>query len=1359
MCYCLHTNLIRWIVSAFSFVTRVKCFSRRYCGRQTIVRDIIPNGNLSLRNFFMQSIQELLEVGLTEPPLNLLRKTLEAVNKRWCFRTALLWLVVSIFSLLQTSNTYATNTFPGVAISGSGSITASNSGADAEPLEPTAGGNAAFNPVQSMWYSWTAAASGTLVVQTCGSTVTSFDTVLGIYTGATVSTLTSLAFNDDAANCAVGPNNGYGSSITLAVTAGTTYQIQVDGYGGATGTFFLQYEFAPTAAITVIKTDGSATEGSDTATFQIRLGSAPTANVTVSIAPDPATPDQCTFSATTLTFTTANWNTFQSVIATAVNDTIAEGNHTCSTGAITAAGGGFTGATGIAPTFTITDNDLAALIILNTDSTATEGGATGTFTVRLATVPTANVSVTIGTSPQCTFATSPLTFTTANWNANQTITVTAINDAVVEGAHSCVTGAITATGGGYTGVTGAAQTFTITDNDTGAVTVATSVATATEGGANGAFTVVLTAQPATDVTVTIAADPAVPDQCTFAPTPLTFTNANWNVAQTVTTTAVDDTLVEGSHTCTTGAITSSGSGYTATGTAPTFTITDNDTGGITVATTLSTATEGGTNGAFTVVLTAQPTSNVTVTIAPDPATPDQCTFAPSSLTFTNANWNSAQAVATTAVDDTLVEGAHTCTTGAITSSGSGYSATGTAPTFTITDNDTGAITVTTTTATATEGGATGAFTVVLTAQPATNVTVTIAADPATPDQCTFAPTPLTFTNANWNTAQTVTTTAVDDTLVEGAHSCVTGVISGAGSGYTGVTGTAPIFTITDNDTGAITVTTTTASATEGGATGAFTVVLTAQPATDVTVTIAPDPATPDQCAFAPSPLTFTTANWNTAQIVTTTAVNDIIVEGAHSCTTGAIAAFGSGYTGVTGTAPTFTIVDNDVGSITIVTTTSTAAEGGATGAFTVVLTAQPATDVTITIAADPAAPAQCTFAPSPLTFTSANWNTAQTVTTTAVNDTLVEGVHTCTTGAISGAGSGYTGVTAPAPTFTITDNDTGAITVVTTIATATEGGATGAFTVVLTAQPASDVTVTIAIDGSGQCTFAPSPLTFTTVNWATAQTVTTTAVNDTLVEGAHSCTTGVITSSGSGYSASGTAPTFSITDNDIASILLEKTASVASVTIAGEVISYTLKITNTGNVIASGLTVTDSLVSVVCPTSGSNTIASLAPSGFENCTASYTADQTDFDTNGGGDGDIDNSASVAGVAGGVAVASADSAAVLCTPNSGLTIVKSANTAGPLHVNDVVTFTFRAINTGNVTLSDVSITELAFTGANPPLGTPALETFVDNLPTNTSTQKTEDFVANNGVFSVLKPNDEAVFSLQYTVTQDDVDLLQ
>ncbi len=80
----------------------------------------------------------------------------------------------------------------------------------------------------SIWYKWIAPLSTSVKVTTAGS---DFDTVLGVYTGSSVQTLTPLANNDDEDN----PNNILTSLVTFSAVKGTTYYFGVDGYNGASG--------------------------------------------------------------------------------------------------------------------------------------------------------------------------------------------------------------------------------------------------------------------------------------------------------------------------------------------------------------------------------------------------------------------------------------------------------------------------------------------------------------------------------------------------------------------------------------------------------------------------------------------------------------------------------------------------------------------------------------------------------------------------------------------------------------------------------------------------------------------------------------------------------------------------------------------------------------------------------------------------------------------------------------------------------------------------------------------------------------------------------------------------------------------
>jgi thiol-disulfide isomerase/thioredoxin len=112
--------------------------------------------------------------------------------------------------------------------------TGSNVGATAEVGEPSHAGLGCW---ASVWWSWTAPTNNVATISTAGS---SFDTVLAVYTGSSVSALTEVASNDDDPD-----SPDYTSKVVFDATAGQTYQIAVDGYYGDSGSIVLQVQLAP----------------------------------------------------------------------------------------------------------------------------------------------------------------------------------------------------------------------------------------------------------------------------------------------------------------------------------------------------------------------------------------------------------------------------------------------------------------------------------------------------------------------------------------------------------------------------------------------------------------------------------------------------------------------------------------------------------------------------------------------------------------------------------------------------------------------------------------------------------------------------------------------------------------------------------------------------------------------------------------------------------------------------------------------------------------------------------------------------------------------------------------------------------
>jgi hypothetical protein len=130
----------------------------------------------------------------------------------------------------SNDNFVSATVLPGVQ---GGGITGTNISATKEAGEPdpvpavTTGG-------RSVWYNWTSPVNGTATFDTNGS---DFDTVLAIYTGASVNSLSRLASNDDIDTA----GEIFTSSVQFPVTAGTVYRITVDGFDGDTGNIQLNW--------------------------------------------------------------------------------------------------------------------------------------------------------------------------------------------------------------------------------------------------------------------------------------------------------------------------------------------------------------------------------------------------------------------------------------------------------------------------------------------------------------------------------------------------------------------------------------------------------------------------------------------------------------------------------------------------------------------------------------------------------------------------------------------------------------------------------------------------------------------------------------------------------------------------------------------------------------------------------------------------------------------------------------------------------------------------------------------------------------------------------------------------------------
>ena len=154
-----------------------------------------------------------------------------------------------------------------------------------------------------------------------------------------------------------------------------------------------------------------------------------------------------------------------------------------------------------------------------------------------------------------------------------------------------------------------------------------------------------------------------------------------------------------------------------------------------------------------------------------------------------------------------------------------------------------------------------------------------------------------------------------------------------------------------------------------------------------------------------------------------------------------------------------------------------------------------------------------------------------------------------------------------------------------------------------------------------------------------------------------------------------------------ASLKVTKTADKTSGVKAGETVTYTITVENTGNATVNSLVLTDPLKDIQLGTLDKTTIA---PKEKATATATYVVKQTDVDA-----GEINNTATVKGKdPKNVEVTGSDSEKVTTVEAApAIKVTKAADKTSGVKAGDTVTYTITVENTGNVTVSSLAVTDV------------------------------------------------------------------
>jgi hypothetical protein len=880
-----------------------------------------------------------------------------------------------------------------------------------------------------------------------------------------------------------------------------------------------------TAGVIVSRTDGLLTaEYGTTDTFTVRLATRPAtlnSSVTISLSSDDAT--EGTVSPTVLIFTTSNWNTPQTVTVHGVDDTIVDvppnNVYHIVTAKPVSTDATYNALTAdMVPDVTVTnlDDDVAGLKFTPTGSLATsESGGAVTFTVQLMTTPTAPVTVGLVSSNtgEGTLSVASLVFPAADWNVPQTVTLTGVDDNVVDGnTVYSVQSTVTSSDAVYAAVTPANLSITNVDNDTAAVVVTpVSGLVTTEAGGKATFSVALNHQPLSPVNVYLYSS---------------------NTAEGTLTQQINSITRSGA----TATVTCAGHGLLA--------------GDLVV---IHGANQSEYNGQFTI--TAATDNTFTYAVSGTPASPATGTLTAvvSALTFSGTSWSTPRTVTVTGIDDLMDDGdvGYSIVVAPTGSADPRWNAVdGSDVSVTNTDNDTAGVVVSPTSLEVTENSATATFSLVLNTQPVGNY-VSIGLTSDDPGEGTVSLASVSFNKNNWNVPQTVTVTGQHDWIIDGDQTfhIITGAALSDADDYRNRAVTDVTVLSIDTDTAQVVITPTSGlTTTEAGGTATFTVKLSSQPKSSQS-----DPT-----------VSFTLSVNDTTEATLDKAIRSIVRSGTTATVTAPAHGLASGstvlirgadqadynglftITNVTANTFDYAVADTAaspatgsmtamaVKTVTRITRTGTGSNAVATvtcatapglsvgdlvtisgadqdaynGVFRVATVTTATNSFTYKINGTPSSPATGTIfaAKTGLTFTTGNWNVPQTVTVTGLDDEYQDGdvayqitTGTCVTNTTSDV---YSNLAVDDVSLTNLDDDrieirrapaSGLVT--------SEAGAAATFEVWLGSKPSANVSVHFASSDASEGQVLTTDLVWTPADWQTHRTVIVVGLNDLIDDG------------------------------------------------------------------------------------------------------------------------------------------------------------------------------------------------------------------------------------------------------------------
>lgn len=898
--------------------------------------------------------------------------------------------------------------------------------------------------------------------------------------------------------------------------------------------------------IVVPRVDNVVSESGTTSTVLVRLSQQPTHDVRIRNFLH-SLPGEVATVPSEFVFTPGNWNTDQTLTLTGLPDSIQDGDKEVAIdlGTMESLDTRFQGISAGEIRVLNADIDSVGVVVYPLHGLqTTEDGGSDQLTVVLNSKPTHSVTFSVHLSNTSEVASNPssITFTPANWNAPQTVTLTGLNDDRKDGNQAFYVQLVSATSGDplYNGMQSSLAHGINLDNDTAGVLVTSSASlpyTTSEDGTTIAFQVKLSSQPTHTVTIPVLS--LSPTEGQPNTDSLVFTPVNWNLEQNLVVTGIDDDVVDGDklYTIRLDKPISEDANYAELHQIDTaLTNLDNDFAALVFTNHLNLTTgEDGTNAIFRIRLRSRPTANVTVQIQSSNLA--EGLVNPTSITFTPSNWSSNQTIQILGVNDSLIDGDvwYEILFPSVTSSDSHYNGLVVSPLPAINlDDDTPGVMYFNASSITTRENQTGLtqFQVRLKTRPSHEVRFPVIQS-SNPEEGIVSPSELVFTPGNWNVPQNISIQPVRDWVVDPdvLYHITFADLESADPLYSGFSvESVPVLNQNSDTLGYVfspAFTSLNPVVTDSGLKNSFTLRLNSKPTGNVVIPLSSlDTA---RMVVSPAEIVFTPENWDTPVVIE---VEGLFFEQAnppaHSTVAVRVGYWNSSdrkyYPGGSSDYSGFAFGDRnsnttDNGNFTVrrfntqrplsvihasITSTLTTTELGVEVPLLLRLGRQPTDTVTVQIHSS--RPDEGIAVPSILTIQPEEWEDIFTVRVVGQNDDLLDGAQNYQISfTISSVDPYYNGAVAPVVNFRNNDSNTNRLVVspsnssTNPLITTRKPGPrnTVTFTLRMNAQPNGTVVFPLTSAGiPSQGVLDKTQLTFNSGNWNVPQTVTITGVDN-----------------------------------------------------------------------------------------------------------------------------------------------------------------------------------------------------------------------------------------------------------------------